>query len=133
MQLLHAGTGDLYANGMSSLSAEFVDTLVKVDVTGATPTLTWHRDGCYCGEPIFVASPGATAEDDGVVLSLVLDTTGKTVASSTRGPQHTSADPTTQPVSFLLVVNATTFDQIALAPLSFLGAPVPMGFHGRVF
>lgn len=113
---------------MSSLDAEFVDTLVKVDVTGASPTLTWYREGCYCGEPIFVAAPGATGEDDGVVMSLVLDTTGGTAMPGRARPPSTP-----QPVSFLLIVNATTFEELAIAPLSFLGVPVPLGFHGRFF
>ena len=48
-------------------------TLVKVNVsTGQTQV--WGENGCEVGEPIYVPRPGAVAEDDGVVLSVVFDT-----------------------------------------------------------
>ena len=31
------------------------------------------RPGCYPGQPVFVASPGSSIEDEGVILSVVLD------------------------------------------------------------
>ncbi|QRV14272.1 carotenoid oxygenase family protein [Haloterrigena salifodinae] len=82
------------------------NTLVKVDVeTGAASE--WEESGTYAGEPVFVESPDATAEDDGVILSVVLD------AAAER--------------SFLLVLDAGTFEELARAP-----APhhIPLGFHG---
>lgn len=36
----------------------------------------WQQPDCYPGEPLFVPTPGAEAEDDGLVLSVVLDGTG---------------------------------------------------------
>ena len=44
---------------------------LQLDVSGGA-TRTWARPGHYCGEPLFVARPGAEAEDDGLLLVLVL-------------------------------------------------------------
>jgi beta,beta-carotene 9',10'-dioxygenase len=59
---------------------------------------------------VFVERPGATAEDDGVILSVVLD------AQSER--------------SFMLVLDAASFEELARAE-----APhgIPFGFHGQYF
>lgn len=84
----------------------FLDCLVKVDCD-EPHTRAWNEQGCYPGEPIFVAAPDAAAEDEGVVLSVVLDTR--------RG------------ISFLLVLDAATFIERGRAE-----APhhIPFGFHG---
>jgi beta,beta-carotene 9',10'-dioxygenase len=68
---------------------------------------TWYEDGCYPGEPVFVAAPGAMGEDEGVVLSVVFD--GK------------------QGHSFLLVLDAASFAELARAQVSH---HIPFGFHG---
>lgn len=53
-------------------SSVWVDRLAKVNVnTGAVNT--WQEPNCYPGEPLFVATPDGAAEDDGVLLSVVLD------------------------------------------------------------
>jgi beta,beta-carotene 9',10'-dioxygenase len=64
----------------------------------------------WAGEPVFVPRVGGDAEDDGVVLSVVLD-----VAAGR---------------SFLLVLDAASFTEIARAE-----APhhIPFGFHGQFF
>jgi beta,beta-carotene 9',10'-dioxygenase len=84
----------------------WIDRLVKVDVR-AGARREWSAPGCYPGEPIFVRRPGDEAEDGGVVLSVVLD------AAAGR--------------SFLLVLDAPSFEELARAP-----APhhIPFGFHG---
>jgi carotenoid cleavage dioxygenase-like enzyme len=84
----------------------WIDRLVKVDVTEAS-SVTWSAPGCYPGEPVFVRNPDGTTEDDGVVLSVVLDT-------------HAGR-------SFLLVLDAGRFEELARAE-----APhhIPFGFHG---
>ena len=81
--------------------------LVKLDVESGA-TASWRAEGCHPGEPVFVARPGAGEEDDGVVLSVVLD------APAGR--------------SFLLVLDARSFEELARAE-----APqvVPFGFHGH--
>jgi len=54
-------------------------TLANMPVDAATghklvPTQRWYRSGHVPTEPVFVPRPGATAEDDGVLLSSVHDT-----------------------------------------------------------
>ena len=82
------------------------DQLLKVDVREGD-TRVWREDGCYPGEPVFVAAPGAETEDDGAILSVVLD------AARER--------------SFLLVLDAGDLTELARAE-----APhhIPFGFHG---
>jgi carotenoid cleavage dioxygenase-like enzyme len=87
----------------------FYDQLVKVDL-GTGSTKTFHEPGCYPGEGVFVGRPGRTAEDDGVVLSVVLD--------ARRG------------VSYLLVLDASTFTEVARAELPH---PVLFGYHGQFY
>jgi carotenoid cleavage dioxygenase-like enzyme len=96
--------------GVGSRTGEdFTDQLVKVDVeTGAAQT--WHEAGTYPGEPVFVARPDASAEEEGVVLSVVLDP---------------DADR-----SFLLVLDAASFDERARATVPHA---IPFGFHGQFF
>ncbi|HEX6887683.1 MAG TPA: carotenoid oxygenase family protein [Candidatus Nanopelagicales bacterium] len=84
----------------------FYDQLVKVDL-GTRGTRTWQEASCYPGEGVFVGRPGRVAEDDGVVLSVVLD--------AARG------------ISFLLALDAATFTELARAELPH---PVLFGYHG---
>jgi beta,beta-carotene 9',10'-dioxygenase len=85
---------------------DFINQLVKIDVR-AKMARTWYEDGCYPGEPVFVAAPGATGEDEGVVLSVVLD-----------GEKGNS---------FLLVLDAASFSELARAEVPH---HIPFGFHG---
>lgn len=87
----------------------FYNQLLKVDVeTGATQT--WYQPGCYPGEPIFVGKPGRETQDDGVILSVVLDARAGT--------------------SFLLVLDAHSFDELARAEIPHA---VLFGYHGAYF
>jgi len=87
----------------------FLDQLVKIDIIEGM-TKKWTAAGCYPGEPVFVPRPGGTAEDDGIVMSIVLDTTGEK--------------------SFLLLLDATSFKETAR-----IDAPqlIPFRFHGNFF
>lgn len=101
----------VYGVGLSG-ERGFYDRLVKID-TGAADgsgrsTKIWSEPGCYPGEGVFAGRPGREREDDGVVLSVVLD--------SERG------------TSFLLVLDAEGFTEIARAELPH---PVLLGYHGR--
>ncbi len=89
--------------------AGFYNQLVKIDVQGRR-SAAWFEEHCYPGEPVFVSAPGATAEDEGVILSVVLD--------ARRG------------TSFLLILEAGSFEEIARAE-----APHPIlhGYHGQYF
>jgi beta,beta-carotene 9',10'-dioxygenase len=88
---------------------DFLDQLVKVDVSERSAKV-WHADGCYPGEPVFVAAPGAAAEDDGVILSLVLDANNDN--------------------SFLLILAAGSFAEVARAEVPHR---IPFGLHGQFF
>jgi carotenoid cleavage dioxygenase-like enzyme len=81
-------------------------SLVKIDARDGSVT-RWSAAGAYPGEPVFVPRPGATDEDDGAVLSVVLDARAGT--------------------SYLLVLDGRTFAEQARAV-----APhhIPFGFHG---
>jgi carotenoid cleavage dioxygenase-like enzyme len=97
--------GYAYAGGTTP--NDFINRLVKVDVRSGAST-TWSEPGCYPGEPVYVAPPGSRAEDDGVVLSVVLD-----------GRRQRS---------FLAILDAATLDEIARAEVPH---HIPFGFHGQ--
>ncbi|MCC8249971.1 carotenoid oxygenase family protein [Saccharothrix luteola] len=106
----HNGRAYRYAYGVGSRdngTRDFLNQLVKVDVLSGR-TSRWHEPGRYPGEPVFVPAPGARAEDDGVLLSVVLD------ASVGR--------------SGLLVLDAATFTELARADVPHA---IPFGFHGQ--
>jgi carotenoid cleavage dioxygenase-like enzyme len=99
----------VYGAGRRALStSDWLDQLVKVDVERGHVRI-WREADSFPGEPVFVPSPHARAEDDGVALSVVLDgNTGK---------------------SFLLVLDAQTWTERARAMLPH---HVPFGFHGKI-
>ena len=106
----HAGKPYRYVWGTGIQSrGDFLDSIVKIDIETGT-VARWHLVGLYPGEPVFVPSPSATAEDDGVLLSVVLDI----------AKEH----------SFLLVLDAASLAEIARAD-----APhaIPFHFHGNFF
>lgn len=101
-----------YAYGVSthpSKPDDFLNALVRVDIE-RNVSEQWHEPGCYPSEPIFVANPDGSAENDGVILSLVLD------GANNR--------------SFLLVLSAETFTEVARARVPHT---VPFTFHGQFF
>lgn len=96
-----------YVYGVGLSAGEPFDRLVKIDVQWGNASV-WSETGCLCGEPVFVARPNGTSEDDGVLLSLVLD------GQAGR--------------SMLLVLDARDMTELARAEIS---GPVPPGFHGN--
>lgn len=95
-----------YGVGHNTAWPALVGQLVKVDLENRTSQV-WFEPNTYPNEPTFVASPGARAEDDGVLLSVVLDTA---LARS-----------------FLLVLDAATFTELGRA---YLPHHIPLEFHG---
>ena len=95
-----------YTWGVGAASG-WLDRIVKADLERGDSTI-WTQEGCYPGEPVFVAAPGAQHEDDGVLLSVVLD-----------GGEGSS---------FLLVLDAATLSEIARAKVPH---HIPFGFHGQ--
>lgn len=67
----------------------------------------WSVQGHSAGEPIFVPNPEGTAEDDGVLLSVVLD-------------GHSEK-------SYLLVLDAKSMKEVGRASMKCV---VSFGFHG---
>ncbi|XP_071327994.1 carotenoid-cleaving dioxygenase, mitochondrial-like isoform X5 [Trachinotus anak] len=83
------------------------DTLIKMDLHGKHMKV-WEQPGLYPSEPVFVPSPDATEEDDGVVLSVVIT-------------------PNKDKSTFLLVLDAKTFEELGRAAVP---VNIPYGFHG---
>ncbi|MBS0648152.1 MAG: carotenoid oxygenase family protein [Verrucomicrobia bacterium] len=87
-------------------SAKDLRSLYKMDVQ-TKAFKSWSEEGCYPGEPIFVPNPDKQAEDEGVILSVILDIT-----------HHRS---------FLLILNAPDFAELARAEVPHA---IPAGLHG---
>ncbi|KAM3601768.1 uncharacterized protein V6R79_018558 [Siganus canaliculatus] len=83
------------------------DSLLKMDLNDKTLKV-WYQKGFFPSEPVFVPSPDAVEEDDGVILSVILT-------------------PSQDKGTFLLVLDARTFEELGRA-----NVPVNMayGFHG---
>lgn len=98
-----------YGVGATLQDGEPVSTIARVDVSDGD-TQWWGAPGLFPGEPVFVPDPGGTAEDDGVLLSVVLDGNAGT--------------------SFLAVLDAHDLSELARAH-----APhrIGFGFHGDFF
>ena len=96
-----------YIYGVSDRgNSTFLDGLLKHDTqTHQAVVRMVHAQSP--GEPIFIANPEGTEEDDGVCLSVVLD--------GTRGK------------SYLLCLDARTFEEVGRAEMNVV---VPFGFHG---
>ena len=105
----YAGRRHRYVWGTCAANGGFLDSLVKQDTETATP-LIWSEKDSFPGEPVFVEAPNAGAEDEGVLLSVVLD--------GEKGR------------SFLLVLDAATMQERARA---YAPHVIPFGFHGNYF
>jgi beta,beta-carotene 9',10'-dioxygenase len=104
----------------NQVPGHFTDALVKLDVTTGE-SIVWHRDGCFPGEPVFLPRPhGRTGEDDGILLSVVLEPGAGAAAPAGGG----NAAPGR---SWLAVLNAAT---MALEAKVSLPHAIPLGFHG---
>ena len=99
-----------YCYGLShadgSAAAALHTRLVKLDVASGEAAV-WSEAGCHPSEPVFVSAPEAAAEDEGVVLSVVLDL-----------PKQRSS---------LLVLEAGGKSEVARATDDAL---LPLGLHG---
>ncbi|KAI4875518.1 hypothetical protein NFI96_009699 [Prochilodus magdalenae] len=83
------------------------DSLIKIDLEDKKLKV-WDQPGFYPSEPVFVPSPDAKEEDDGVILSVILT-------------------PTMDKSTFLLVLDAKTFKELGRAEVP---VNIPYGFHG---
>lgn len=88
------------------LKSSFMDGIIKFD--NATQTsIFWEEEGHTPGEPIFVADPEGREEDDGVLLTVVLDGYVER--------------------SYLLVLRARDLQELGRAEMR---GPMSFGFHG---
>jgi beta,beta-carotene 9',10'-dioxygenase len=106
----HAGKLYRYVWGTGvETEGDFLDSIVKIDLDARTLS-RWFENGLYPGEPVFVPAPGAKAEDEGVLLSIVLDV------------EHGR--------SSLLVLDAAHLTELSRAEAPH---PIPFHFHGNYF
>ncbi|KAF9270537.1 carotenoid oxygenase [Marasmius fiardii PR-910] len=101
-----------YAYGINKRDAHdhstFADRIIKLDVTNTeSGHKFWQAPGYTPSEPIFVPRPDGQSEDDGAVLSVVLD--------GERGK------------SMLVILDATDMKEVARAEMETV---YPIGFHG---
>ncbi|KAF7283906.1 hypothetical protein GWI33_022737 [Rhynchophorus ferrugineus] len=94
----------------SDVDAVNPGTLIKVDIQNNCYK-TWQEKNCYPGEPIFVPSPNAKEEDEGVILSVLVWGQDDT--------NHVG----------LLILNAHNFEEIARAEFK-TTTSVPKCLHG---
>jgi torulene dioxygenase len=98
-----------YVYGVTSRGlSTFLDSLVKTDLHTREALIWSGGQGHTPGEPIYVPRPGATDEDDGVLLSVVLDGSAQK--------------------SYLLCLDARTLEEVGRAAADF---PIAFGFHGH--
>lgn len=96
----------VYTNGNRGLST-LIDSIIKTDLE-TLEVLVWGAPrGHTPGEAVYVGNPDGEGEDDGVLLSVVLD------GSARR--------------SYLLVLDARTLEEVGRAECEFA---VGVGFHG---
>ncbi len=98
-----------YAYGVAVRSPQrsgFIDRIAKLDIKRGEQSF-WQDRGAYPGEPVFVRRPRARREDDGILLSVVLD-----------APRRTS---------YLLALDARDMSELARAAVPH---HIPFGFHG---
>ncbi|CAF0853977.1 unnamed protein product [Didymodactylos carnosus] len=86
------------------------DALVKIDLQTQTVSGLWIEPCTSPSEPIFVPKPNSTEEDEGVVLTVVLEQKRKQ--------------------SFILILDGQSFKEITRA---YLPISVPLSFHGNFY
>ncbi|KAK6441671.1 hypothetical protein LTR95_002087 [Oleoguttula sp. CCFEE 5521] len=91
---------------LSRGKSSFLDGIGKTDMLNGTTTM-WEKARHTPGEPIFIPRPGATDEDDGVILVVVFDGDASN--------------------SYMLCLDAKTLTEVARATVN---GPVGLGFHG---
>jgi beta,beta-carotene 9',10'-dioxygenase len=98
-----------FCYGVGTDPGGFNDRLHKIDVERGSDRL-WNEEEIHPGEPLFVPRPGGEQEDDGVLLSVALDTDAE--------------------CSCVLVFDAAEFEEVARA---YLPHVVPFDFHGTFY
>lgn len=84
-------------------------SIIKLNVKSGEKII-WNEQNCFPGEPVFVPKPNSKVEDEGAILSIVLDSRTEK--------------------SFLLGLDAQTFKEIGRA---LLPHHIPFGIHGQFY
>ncbi len=92
-----------------TLTSEEIGPLYKVNVETKQVAI-WSEKGSIPGEPVFVPAPDAKSEDEGVVLTVILDNKKQK--------------------SFLLILDGQSFKEIGRAEVTH---KIPAGLHGQYF
>ena len=90
-------------------SLGFYNQVVKIDIKKGN-SLTWYKEHHYPSEPVFIAQPHGRKEDEGVLMTIVLD--------AQKG--H----------SYLLLLDAQNLSEIGRAVVE---QPILIGYHGAYF
>lgn len=98
-----------YVYGVGQKDALLPDQLIKIDVNEGVEA-TWDETNTFAGEPVFVENPNPDSEDDGVVLSVMIDADNEK--------------------SFLVVLDAESFEEMARVEVPHV---IPNGFHGQFY
>lgn len=98
----------VYGTHMPS-GAKLGTHIIKLNVTTGK-SIMWHEEDSYPGEPVYIAKPDAQHEDDGILLSVVLD------ISTSR--------------SYLLILDAKNMKELARAELDH---HIPFDSHGHFY
>lgn len=88
---------------------DFENQLIKIDVTNGSH-LIWYEEDCYPWEPLYVPRPNSKAEDDGVILSTVFNSSNDQC--------------------FLLILTANDFSELVRVAIPHI---IPLGFHAQFF
>lgn len=104
------GKNYTYVYGLGALKHDgFPHQLTKIN-TKTGEHISWSEQGCYAGSPVFVQAPQAQHEDEGVLLSIVFDSTVNR--------------------SFLLILDASTMTEQARA---LLPHHIPLGIMAQFY
>ena len=88
-------------------AGNYLDDITKIDIDAGT-SIKWYELGCYPSEPVFIQDPESKTEDDGILLSVVLDTNNEN--------------------TFLLALNTKDLKEIARATVQKI---IPFSYHGQ--
>ena len=89
---------------------ELTNRLLKIDAQSGDEIASWEEPGTYTGEPLFVPDPSGEAEDDGAIVTVVLNSTAE--------------------ISELLVLDAADLSEHARGQLP---TALPFGFHSQFY
>ena len=92
-----------------TLDSKDIRPIYKID-TKTNEKILWSEAGLMPGEPVFIANPKGDSEDDGVVVTIVLDNA--------------------RLKAFLLILDGKALKEIARVEAPF---PIPLGLHGQYF